>query len=200
MKCASLIPVLTSLSGLLACGQGFIYDQQSSTDESVLPNGSGTSIQLSSPLGQSFTPNLTAVNFIRLNLNDNNPNNSLGGIIYLNLRTDTVGGTLLATTTPVTFANGFTGTADFYFASDVPLTPSATYAFELVIQLGSDSWNALAWEYNYPGGVAFGNGVPAPAGDLWFREGTIVPEPSVGALTLLGAGVLWWNRRKRRLG
>ena len=188
------------LTSLAAQAQGiYTYDQQSSTDESAWPYGAGVAIQLASPYGQSFTPNSSGLNFIRLNLNDNNPNNSLGATLYLNLRADSISGTVLATTPTVTLVNGFTGPTDFFFSSDVALTPVTTYAFEIVIQFGSDSWNARAGELNYAGGTAYYQGLPLTGSDVWFREGTYaVPEPSALALVLLGAGMLAWIRRARR--
>jgi PEP-CTERM motif-containing protein len=190
------IPMVALLSVCVSHAQStFIYDQQSSTDESPLPYGAGAHIQQLTPYGQSFTPNLPAVGFIRLNLNDNNPNNGQGVTLYLNLRANSISGTVLATTLLVNLPNAFTGTCDFLFASEVSLTPSAPYTFELVIQSG-DSWNANAGEFNYPGGMVFAHGVPAFNSDLWFREG-IVPEPSSAALALLG-GVLVWLRRRSR--
>jgi len=179
-----------------AIGQGtFIYDQQSSMNEMSFPNGSGAFIQLLSPYGQSFTPTLSAIDFIRLNLDDNNPNNGIGATLYLNLRTGDINGTILATTPSVTLANGFTGTMNFFFSSDVPLTPGDIYTFQIVVQSG-DSWNAIAGEYNYSGGMAFANGVAASGSDLWFREGVLsVPEPSPSWLVLLGSGIFLYARR-----
>ena len=189
------------LTAFVARGQGFTYDQQSSVDETAWPYGAGAPIQLLSPYGQSFTPNLTSVNFIRLNLNDNNPGNALGATLYLNLRADSISGAVLATTPTVSLPSGFTGPVDFFFQSEVPLTPLSTYTFEIVVQLGSDSWNSRAGELNYAGGMVFANGLAAPGSDVWFREGTYtVPEPSTAAIMLLGAGALWWHRRRRRTG
>ena len=175
--------------------QGFLYDQQSSTDETPI-SGAGAVIQQLAPYGQSFTPSLSSVDFIRLNLNDGNPNNGIGATIYLNLRTNTINGAILATTPSISLTNGFAGIVNFLFPSTVPLTPSATYVFEIVMQSGSDSWNALAGEYNYSGGIVYANGVPASGSDLWFREGIVtVPEPSSAVLVLLGSGAWLFIRR-----
>jgi hypothetical protein len=103
---------------------------------------------------------------------------------------------VLATSSAVTFANGFAGTMNFFFLSDVPLTPAQTYAFEVVVQSGSDLWNASAGEYSYAGGMVFANGLPAPASDMWFREGLVVPEPSSIAIILVGGCLLGWYRRR----
>jgi hypothetical protein len=187
------------LSLFAAWGQGtFVYDQQSSTDETPWSYGGGFNIQEATPSGQSFTPSLPTVNFIRLNLNDAAPTNGFGGTIFLNLRAGSMGGTIIGTAAPVTLTNAFTGTVNFIFASDVPLTTGGTYVFELVIQSG-DLWNGAAGEYNYPGGTSLYQGLPLSGGDLWFREGVIVPEPSSAGLILLAA-VLASVRRSRANG
>lgn len=190
------IAVLLAMAQRVEAQGTFIYDQQSSTNETPIP-GAGAVIQQLTPYGQSFTPSLSAVSFIRLNLSDYSPNNGLGVTLYLNLGTNTINGFVLATTPLVTLSDGFAGTVDFNFSSDVPLVPASPYAFEIVIQSG-DLWNAVAGELNYPGGMVFAHGAPAPASDLWFREG-IVPEPSAALLALLGGSVLiWFTRRMRR--
>lgn len=183
---------------LSACGQGtFIYDQQSSTTEIIWPYDAGAHIQQLSPYGQSFTPSLSAIGFARLNLNDNNPNNGLGAALCLNLRSNSINGSILAVTPLVVLTNGFTGPVNFLFSDEVPLAPSATYVFEVVLQSGSDFWNADAGEYNYPGGIVFANGTPSDGSDMWFREGIVVPEPSSVSLVLIGGGLVAWYRQKR---
>ena len=188
---------LAATFGTLAQGT-FIYDQQSSTSEIVWPYGAGAHIRQLSPYGQSFTPSLSGIGFVRLNLNDNDPNNGLGATLYLNLRANSISGSILAVTPLVVLSNGFTGPVNFLFSSEVPLTPTSTYVFELVLQLGSDFWNADAGEYSYPGGIVFANGTPSDGSDMWFREGIyIVPEPSSGTLVLVCGGLALWVRRKR---
>src|ERR1051326_4495493 len=68
-------------------GQGtFVYDQQS-VNTSV-PAGILDDIQPNEPIGQSFTPSLSAVGFVRLNLSDAITRNGVGAAVYVNLRTD----------------------------------------------------------------------------------------------------------------
>jgi hypothetical protein len=66
-KTSVLIMALTFVSQILF-GQGtMVFDQQSSTDEYIPSYGDGTvMLQIFSPWGQSFTPSLTGVDFIRL--------------------------------------------------------------------------------------------------------------------------------------
>jgi hypothetical protein len=189
--------LLTSV-GFSARGQGtFIYDQQSSTNEGALPYGAGSVMQqIPQPWGQSFTPSLSSVNFIRLNLNDNDPSNSLGVTLRIDLRTNSIGGGILASTPAVSLTNGFTGVVNFFFSSSVSLTPSVVYYFQPIVQSG-DLWNIESGPFNYPGGTAFAGGFAVPSSDLWFREG-IVPEPSAALLFLFGGGVVAWRHRKKQ--
>jgi hypothetical protein len=143
---------------------------------------------------------LPAITFIRLNLNDHDPGDTFGAALYLNLRTNDMNGTILAASSAVSLTNGFTGPVSFFFSSDVPLTPNATYAYEIVLQAGSGPWNVSGAEYFYPGGTSFFNGVPNGASDQWFREGVIVPEPSSAGLILLAAAALACVRRSRANG
>jgi hypothetical protein len=181
-------------------GQGtFIYDQQSDTNETV--PGGGSPIQQGSPLiGQGFTPTLPGIDFIRLKLTDANWTNGLGATVFVNLRSGSIGGSIIASTAPVTFADAFTGTPNFLFSATVPLTPGTTYYFQPVVQSG-DLWRALVSEFNYPGGIAWSQGIGLPGADFWFREGIIIPEPSSAALlTLLGGSLLIYVRSIRTRG
>jgi len=186
--------ILTFLSALIGHGQAILYDQQSSTDETPFAHA-GYSIQDASQSGQSFTPSLAGVDFVRLNLNDDNTTNGLGATLYLKLRQSNMGGTILGTTSPVTLTNGFAGPVSFFFPSTVALSPSQPYAFEVVVQSG-DNWNALAAEYFYDGGTSFYRGLPISGSDLWFREGVFVPEPATGVLFAMGSALLLRARKR----
>ena len=195
-----LIQVAILLMASCALGQGtFVFDQQSNTDETPQVYGVGT-LMYPASFGQSFTPTLPTVGFIRLKFNDGSLADGRGATLYVNLRTDSITGPILSSTAPVTMPNLFTGTTDFYFPTEVPVTPGLVYYFEPVLQ----SSPGLAWYidvstyYNYLGGTAFYNGLPQTSGaDLWFREGLVVPEPSSALLGLLGAGMFVWFRRKK---
>ncbi len=182
-----------------ASGQGtFIFDQQSSTDEGAPGYGSGPEIHSLLPYtGQSFTPGLAGIDFIRLKFDDGATGDGVGASIYLNLRSGSIAGTILGTTATVNMPNGFDSTATFFFPGRISLTPEATYYFELVLQSGV-SWRVDVSSYSYSGGEAFANGSPWPGGDYWFREGLyVVPEPSASALGLLGAAMLAFVRRQQ---
>jgi len=181
------------ISACSACGQGtVIYDQQSSTESNF--GGQGFAIQSFQPMGQSFTPSLAGVGFIRMFLGRRSFDQ--GATIYLNLRSDSITGVVLVATSPVALAVGFIGTVDFLFASAVPVNPGTTYYFQPIIQSGGP-FSATGDTFLYAGGSAFLQGVPVGE-DLWFREGIIVPEPSTLALLLVGGGAIAYVRRKSK--
>ncbi|MBI3880603.1 MAG: PEP-CTERM sorting domain-containing protein [Verrucomicrobia bacterium] len=190
-----LIQIMSFLS--LAKGQvTFVYDQQSSSDET--PFGGNSTIQtFPNPYGQSFIPSLNAIDFIKLQFSDAQPSNAVGATLYVNLRENSIGGIILGSSTPNALPDAFVGVTTFLFSNTLALTPSATYFFEPVVQSG-DNWNVNGGEYNYPQGSAFFAGLPQTGSDFWFREGTIsVPEPSSVCLGLAGAGALVWFLRRR---
>jgi hypothetical protein len=192
--------LLFVLSTLFASGQAtFVYDQQSS-DENT-PGEVFAVIQTSLLVGQSFTPGLPLVGFIRLALFDINNNNGLGATVVVNLRTNSISGTILSSTIPVSMPDGFGvsggGFTNFFFSSPVAVKPGTTYYFDINVQSG-DAWGVrrLILGSDYTGGTEFLNSLPGPD-DLWFREG-IIPEPSFAALFLIGGGGFLWLRRSRR--
>src|SRR6516225_2908893 len=125
-----LIAILVTVP-LTTLAQGtFVFDQQSS-DESNGGSG-GTTIQDFQPMGQSFTPSLNGIAFVRLNLFDVNRNNGQGATIYVNLRSDSITGSIISSTAPVSLPDNFglplnTGYVTFLFPTEVPLQPGTTY-------------------------------------------------------------------------
>ena len=183
-----MLIVLTVLS---ASGQGtFLFDQQSSTDEVSSPPGR---FQLP-PFaghgdGESFTPTLSSVGFIRLMLYPLGSGQS--GHIYCNLCSDSIYGPIIGTTESVLLADNFGGPVSLQFANPVAVTPGSTYYFEAVVE---HSWAAGIGQYNYPGGSLFLAGTPE-AVNFWFREGIIVPEPSTIGLLTIAAVLLFYSCR-----
>ena len=201
MKIENLIFIAALFaSQVCATGQGFIFDQQSSATSANA--FAGIIMQNSYPLGQSFTPTLTGIDFVQLAFRDKNIGNNLGATVFMNVRSDSITGTILGTTAPVSMPDGFgagpnAAIATFFFASTVSLQPETLYYLEPIVQSG-DQWVICDGEYFYFRGTEIGLGTSFPASDLWFREGILVPEPSALAVVLLGAGVLAWMRRGRR--
>jgi hypothetical protein len=187
-----------ALSAFMASGQGtMIYDQQSETSRAF---DYAAPIQEQQPTGQSFTPALSSVGFVQLEFIDAHPGNGLGATVYVNLRADSLSGTILGSTAPVFMPDSFSyGITSFSFGTPVGVNPDTTYYFQPVVQSGDSSWCIINGPYNYSGGTFFANGVPNPNGyDAWFREGSFVPEPSSGVLVLLGIAGMCAARRARR--
>jgi hypothetical protein len=176
----------------------FIYDQQSSTDEGWFPYGTGPTIQNLLPYtGQSFVPTFTGMNFIKLNFNDQNPNDGLGATLHLDLRSTSISGPILGSTAAVTMTNGFTGVTTFLFPTTLAVTPGTTYYFDLDLESGGP-WNVMVASYNYPYGNAYRQGISLPGSEYWFREGLyVMPEPSTGRLLVVGFGALAAFARRR---
>jgi PEP-CTERM motif len=189
--------VVAMVSLWLACsakGQGtFVYDQQSATESSG--GGLAIAIQPNQPIGQSFTPSLDGVGFIRLSVGDTSFN-GIGARIHVNLLANSITGLVLAARSPVTMPDGYHGYTDFFFPSTIPVTPGTTYYFQPVVETG-DTWTVTYYNWLYSGGNAFVQGAPDRFDNLWFREGIIVPEPSIAGLLLLGAGMFAYARRKQ---
>jgi hypothetical protein len=196
----SFLGILTLFAALCSHGQGttFVYDQQSSTDEGFYGYGAGPAYQgLLPTTGQSFTPNLSGIGFIRLELNDASQTGTLSSTWFLNLHSDSIHGPILGTTAPVVLPGAFTGAANFFFPNTIPLTPGATYWFDINSPDGG-TWHLVARQFNYPGGYAWAQDTAYPFSDYWFREGLVVPEPSSAALLLLGGAALISIRRPKR--
>ena len=193
----TLLLLLTTFAGAIGAAQAqgtFVYDQESSTDE-VSPFGA-VPIQAYGTVGQSFTPSLSTVGFVRLRQFDITPGNALGATLMVNLRSTAINGPIIGTTTPVVLNDGFAGSVNFFFASAVPVTPSTTYFMETVVLLG-DNWGIRTLLDSYPSGSFYGGGFPYAGSDLWFREGIVVPEPSSVWLFCLGGGVVGWFLRQK---
>ena len=181
---------------LACCSQGtFVFDQQSSTDETY--SSGGARIQFYGFVGQSFTPSLSTVGFIRVKLYDMAPANGVGATLVMNLRSNAINGPILGTTTLV-LGNGFSGSTNFIFPNAVPVSPSLTYFFETTVQAG-DNWGITSLDNlpgdNYPNGFMYAGPNTFTGGDLWFREGIVVPEPASISLVLIGVVSLVLRKR-----
>jgi hypothetical protein len=159
----------------------FTYDQQSADEANFLEGSSPLGPQ---PFGQSFTPSLSSVDFIRIFVTGG----ALGdGTIYVNLRGDSITGPVLGSTSPVTVSLATQGFVTFFFGSPVAVAPGTTYFFQPVLQSGGGWAVNTSQFYNYAGGTLYSDGVASANVDMWFREGIVVPEPSSTVLVLVGA-------------
>jgi hypothetical protein len=184
--------LLVSLLSQSVRSQGmFLYDQQSADESLFLEGDLALGEQ---PLGQSFMPTLSLVGFVRFYISGGAFG---GGTFVVNLRSDSITGTVLASTATVTLPAASGGFINFYFEDPVPVTPGISYYLQPV-SLAGGGWGINAANfYNYAGGNAFYQGAELSNADLWFREGIVVPEPSATVLVLIGSGMLLYVRRSR---
>jgi hypothetical protein len=192
------VSAVALLLAMSAHAQGtFIYDQQS-VNSDFTRGESLTTVQTAQPIGQSFTPTLDSINFIRLYLEDR-AFNGMGAAVYINLRSNSITGPILASTEPVFMPDGFAARTNFFFSNLVSVSPGTTLYLQPVVQFG-DAWGIYHdRNYGYSGGTAFFAGQADLDFDLWFREGVIVPEPSSTLLLLSGAVLVLYARRTRTL-
>jgi hypothetical protein len=169
------------------------YDQQSVPANPTV-EGDFLLIQTNGPIGQSFIPSLSSVGFIALAFHDTHPGNNLGATVYVNLRQDSITGTIIGSTQPISMPDGFDSTTYFFFSTPIAVSPGTTYYLEPVVQSG-DLWDAIYYHYNYPRGSAYIQGIPN-IWDLAFLEGAVVPEPSSALVFSIGAGALIYLRRR----
>lgn len=195
---AHCLTVLAFLVGIASATQVkanpiLVVDQQQTASDSEL------GIQAAAPLGQEFTPSLSALDVVELVTRDGDQMIGGGANLYVNIRGDTITGSILGTSSTVTLPNGFYGVTQFDFASLVSLTPANRYVIEVVAS--GDDWRVENKEMDpYPGGRVIYQGAPQSAWDLRFREGLSVPEPSTVVLLSMGTLALLAYARRRRWG
>jgi hypothetical protein len=180
--------ILIVLASCTASGQGFITVDQQSTN--VIEGGAALNV-IGQPMGQSFTPALSALNFVSLNLYDAGSLEEAGATVIVNIRTNSITGAILGSSVPVFMPNAFFGVTNFMFSIPVVLVPGAVYFLEPVAQPGSDGWGSYVTDASYVGGSLIQSGIPVIGRNLWFQEGvTGTPEPSSLALLVLGCSWL----------
>jgi hypothetical protein len=191
--------VLVALTFLLACaalGQGTMFFDQQSSDQNNIGEFLAD-ISSNQPIGQSFTPSLSAVRFVQLYLSDNILGGA-GGILSVSLLSASVTGAVLSVSAPVSLPQNFKGIVNFYFPTDISVNPGTTYYFRPAVQSGDGFAVYTDNHFQYPGGTAIYHGTASTFEDLWFREGIIVPEPSTAALLLIGGSAVIYVRRKSK--
>jgi PEP-CTERM motif len=189
-----LSALFLTISALSAGAQGIMqFDQQSSDQNNI--GEFLADISSNQPIGQSFTPSLSAVRFVQLYLSDNILG-GVGGILSVSLLSDSVTGAVLSVAAPVSLPQNFKGIVNFFFPTDISVSPGTTYYFRPAVQSGDGFAVYTDNHFQYSGGTAIYHGTASTFEDLWFREGIIVPEPSAIALVLFGGGVFAYARRK----
>jgi len=190
-----IIRAILVLAAYGAYGQGtLVFDQQ--VNPLTAPGGFQNIVP--DPSGQSFIPTFSSVGFVQFYFTDAG-NNSLGSTIAVNLWSGSIGtGTLLGTSASVSMPDLFTGQSTFFFTAPIDLNPGTTYYFQPVIQSG-DPFQIGVGGLTYPNGQAYFQGTAHPNLDIWFREGIVVPEPSIFSLSILGLfGFCVLSRSQRR--
>jgi hypothetical protein len=182
------------LAPILADSQGFVIDQQSTnlTEGVAYP-------YFNPPVGQSFRPSLAAIGFVTIYFIDGDFQNTSGGTVYLNLRSNSITGTIMATSTSAFVPDAYFGTTNFFFNSAIAVNPGTTYYIEPVIQSGNLAIGCPYTDGSYTGGSLIRDGLTVSGRNLWFQEGVIgTPEPSSLALLVLGGSWLFSQRKRRR--
>ncbi len=203
---AALVLVLAVAAGRAEAGL-MLVDQQYGT----ATGNEEDSIFINPPIGQSFTPTLTGIDFATFRVTDFG---SGAGSYDVEVHAG-INGALLGTSAPTSLPAGFGGfgfagaSVEFDFASTVALTPGSLYSL-IVVRTDSSSNFALLGNFlagTYAGGDAITNGTIQSDGDYFFSEGIssaaadvpeIVAGSAISALTLLGCGVAMLRGRRKR--
>jgi hypothetical protein len=202
--------VLAALLVVAAAGQARadqIIDQQNGPP----PGNASVSIPFGAPLGQSFTPSLTGIDFATFQIFDFGA--GVAGTYQAEVRSG-INGPLLGTSASVALPAGTGGfssdtgaTIEFDFPSTIALTPGTTFSLMLVRVDSSSNFAAIgqAGTGTYAGGAAITSpAIPFPPGDFFFSEGIIVaavPEPAtivsvLSGVALVGLGLALAKRRQ----
>ena len=169
-------------------GQGLLVDQASGTLSEFVQNGT---LIPDNQISQSFTPSLSAVGFVQFS--DFISDNSGSVVVVVSLRQGAYNGATISSTDPVVLVNKFTQITTYYFPDNIAVTPGQLYFFEPVLQSSGQMVVGYKNPSSYLGGDAWNNGLQ-DTGDYWFREGMVVPEPSVIVLFGLGTVALFGCR------
>jgi len=174
-------------------GQGLLVDQASGTLAESIVNAVGTP---PNDIAQSFTPSLSAVGFVQFRTLTTFPSGSSVTLV-VNLRDGAYNGPVLSSTDPVVIV-GFADVGTFYFPDNISVTPGQLCFFQPVVQSPGSIGVGFKDPSPYLNGNLWINGVMNTTGDLWFREGVVVPEPGGVWLLFLASGLYVWLRRVGR--
>lgn len=191
---SNLVAVMAGLVCLIVLAASAVASEI--IDQSQTSLNMVRSIPYFSPLGQSFIPALTGVDFVELKMSDTDTAVE-DGQAFVRLRDTLISGAIIGTSEVVPLQNGFNvgdpnstsagGTAvvvRFDFSTTVPVTPGHTYVLEVEAPTGFFGVGYQTVTNPYPNGTMFSDGATQTTSDLWFREG-LVPEPNAAMLLLL---------------
>ena len=149
-------------------------------------------------MGQSFTPGFSSIRYVSLYLYDGGSPNNAGGIVLVNLRSNSISGPIIDSTAPLFLPGNFVGITNFLFSTSVGLVAGTKYFLQPIISSGNPGIGSYVTDGSYTGGTGFYLGAPVIGRNLWFQEGVFgTPEPASAALVLLGGGAWLLMRRKR---
>ena len=153
------------------------------------------------PLGQEFTPTLASLNVVELMIMDSLPTDGVGSSVTVNIRSGSIAGPLLGSSTlvlPNAYGGGTFALTHFDFLAPVPLVPGNLFLIDLVAT-GGGFTVAVNPSDTYAGGRFISNGNIVSNFDMVFREGPVasVPEPASILLIGVGAAVTAAARRQR---
>jgi len=187
MKIRSIaIAFISWLLAINSHAQGFlVVDQASGALDEVVTIGTRLP---DNQIAQSFTPSLSAVGFVQFS--------HVVPAFPGNLRQGAYNGPILSSTDPVVLMNHGTEIGTFYFPGNISVALGQLYFFEPVLLSAGSLGIGYKFPSSYPGGEAWSNGGIA-GGDYWFREGIVVPEPSVSWMLGFGACLFFLLRRVR---
>ncbi|HEY6945734.1 MAG TPA: hypothetical protein VI431_11395 [Candidatus Acidoferrum sp.] len=124
-----------------------------------------------SPLGQSFTPTLTSLNFVNLLLLTDNG----GATVEVNIRLGSISGPILGTSQPTVIPFSIApSVSSFRFSTPVTLIAGDLYVIEPFVVCGHTLIGSTQTN-NYAGGNQILRGIAQTNNDLWFQEG--ISEP-----------------------
>jgi hypothetical protein len=156
------------------------------------------SIQVFSPIGQSFTPTLTSLDFFDVFTQDFVRNNGIGATLEIEIFSGVLQ-TLLGTSRSTTLPDDYNAPTHFTFSTPIALVPGNLYSAQVIV-LSGDNWAlGSSGSQSYSGGDEILLGVPVTDNDLWFREGITVTAPESSTLLLLGSGFVGfaWKRLRQ---
>lgn len=163
---------------------GMIVDQQST---SVIATFG------SSDVYQSFTPSLSAINFVQLQVWDEVQGASES--MAVDLLAGSSAGPIIGVSAPASIPTAYLGSATFVFPNSISLTPGDTYFIQPVAQGNIYAPQYVYGNVPYVGGNLTVNNVTL-ADSMSFSEGIIVPEPSSMVLAATCGLTLLIARRK----